>query len=134
MRKYSTPKNKLHDHIRNKECQQSFAESKSVNKINLTLFFISEKNAISDTDTSAAKSITPHKFNLSTFAPVENIVLKITILIEFFLLSTPLSIYRAMSSSIFTYKPYKKSYLTVVDLYMRYAFYHVYAKPLQQIL
>ena len=35
--------------------------------------------------------------------------------------STPLSVYRSVLSSPFTYEPYKKLYLTVADLYMRYA-------------
>ena len=41
-------KNKLHDHIRNKKCQQSLIKSKSVNKTDFTLFFIFEKSVISD--------------------------------------------------------------------------------------
>ena len=82
-------KNKLYNHIRNKEYQQSLIKSKSVNKIDLTSLFISEKNVINDvniviiktrikyfiyvtiTFVSAAKSIAFHKFNLLTFASVE---------------------------------------------------------------
>ena len=74
-------KNKLHDHIRSHECA--------------TISF------------SAAKSITSHKSNLSTLAPVET--------------STSLPIYRSVSLSSPTYEPYKKPYLTIADLYMRYA-------------
>ena len=74
-------KNKLHDHIRSHECAA--------------------------TSTSAAKSRTPHKTNLSTLAPIET--------------STPLPAYRSVSPPPPTYEPYKKPYLTVADLYMRYA-------------
>ena len=128
-------KNKLHDYIRNKECQQSFIKSKSVNKIDLTLFFILEKNAISDaniaiinarikyfthitiTSISAAKSIAPHKSDLSTFIHVENTSSK-TLTIS---LTTSFFIYRAILSLSLTYKSYKKLYFTVVNLYIRYA-------------
>ncbi|CAF9916932.1 MAG: hypothetical protein ALECFALPRED_010915 [Alectoria fallacina] len=58
------------------------------------------------TSSSAAKSISPHKSSLSTLASVE---------------STPLPAYRSVSSPPPTYEPYKKLYLTVADLYMRYA-------------
>lgn len=35
-------RNKLYDYVRNKEYQQSFIKSKSVNKTDLTSFFMSE--------------------------------------------------------------------------------------------
>ena len=86
----------------------------------LTLLFISEtrfndentaikKRKIAHfatTSFSAAKSISSHKFNVSTFASVET--------------STSLSTYRFVLSSSCTYKSYKKLYFTIVDLYMRY--------------
>ena len=116
-------KNKLHDHIRNKEYQQSLIKSKFVNKIDLTLFFIFKKNVTSDenivkekithfavTSFSAAKSISFYKFNLSAFAPVES-----------FLSLTSLSVYRFVSSLSPIYELYKKLYLIIADLYMRYA-------------
>ena len=70
---------------------------------------------------SVAKSISVHKSNLSALVSVESIVFKITIIIEFFLSSTNSSLtYRAISSSSFIYKLYKKPYLIIVDLYIRY--------------
>ena len=86
-------KNKLYDYIRNHKCV-------------ITSFF-------------AAKSISFHKFNLSTLASVESIIFKITIT-SVFLSSTSLLTYRFVSFSPFTYKLYKKSYLTIADLYIRY--------------
>ena len=68
-----------------------------------------------------AKSIASHKFNLLTFVFIESIVFKVTIIIKLFLLSNSSFTYRAISSSFFIYKPYKKSYFTVANLYMRYA-------------
>ena len=85
-------KNKLYDYIRNHECQKLlFNKSDIVIKIVLTKLFISEKNAINNTN---------------------NILLK-TLAISFF-------IYRAISPLSFIYKSYKKSYFTIVDLYIRY--------------
>ena len=130
-------KNKLHNHIRNHEYQKSlFSKSDIVIKTALIKLFIAEKNAISDINIVkkritrfvithlaaisffAAKSISSHKFNLSTLASVE----KTTIIIKLFLLSTNSSfIYRAISSLSFIYKSYKKPYLTIANLYIRYA-------------
>ena len=122
-------KNKLYNHIRNKEYQQSLIKNKSVNKINLTSLFILKKNVINDKNTVkekiihfittsffAAKSISFHKFNLLILASIES-----------FLSSTSLSIYRFVLFSSFIYEPYKKSYLTIVDLYIRYV---LLSKPL----
>ena len=144
-------KNKLYNHIRNKEYQQFFIKNKSVNKIDLTSLFILEKNVISaiksltpyDSNLSSffisettfsdanivikkreikdytsnthfvitsffvTKSITSHKYNLLTFTPIETL--------------TSLLIYRFISPSSFTYELYKKSYFTIVNLYIRYA-------------
>ena len=129
-------KNKLHNHIRNHECQKLlFSKSEIAIKTALTKLSTPEKNAISDentaqkritypaaTSSSAAKSISPHKFNLSTLAPVESIALNVTILTKLSLSSAnPSPTYQAISSPPPTYKPYKKPYLTIADLYMRYA-------------
>ena len=84
-------KNKLYDYIRNYECA--------------TISFF------------ATKSISSYKFNLSTFIHVENTSSK-TLIIS---LTISSFIYRAISSSSLIYKLYKKLYLTIVDLYMRYA-------------
>ena len=75
-------KNKLHNYIRNKECQQSFIKSKSVNKTDLTSLSISETifNNFVMTFIFVIKSITSHKFNLLTFIFIENIALKVTII------------------------------------------------------
>ena len=103
-------KNKLHDYIRNKKCQQSFIKSKSVNKINLTSLFIFKTifNNFVTISTFAIKSIAFHKSNLSTLAFVE-------------ISSTSLLAYRFMFFLSPIYESYKKPYLTIVDLYMRYA-------------
>ena len=123
-------KNKLHDYIRSHECQKllsrfvatSASATKSLPPHNsgLSSLFISEtifndantaikKEEIKfNTHISAAKSRTLHKSNLSTLTSVE-------------ISSTPLSAYRFVSPSPSTYEPYKKSYFTIVDLYMRYA-------------
>ena len=136
-------KNKLYDHVRNKECQQSLIKSKSVNKIDLTSLFISEtifNNAdivikkgeithFAATFFFAVKSIASYKSSLSIFVFVENIAFKVTIVTKLFLSSKTLVIsstnsfftYRAISSSSFIYELYKKSYFIIVDLYMRYA-------------
>ena len=139
-------KNKLHDHIRSHECQKLLSsKSDAAIKIVLTKLSTPEKNATSaiksltshdsglaslfisetvfnDADTaikkgeithlaatsaSAKKSIASHKSSLSALAPVET--------------STSLSAYRFVSSSSLIYEPYKKPYLIVADLYMRYA-------------
>ena len=127
-------KNKLYNYIRNKECQQSLIKNKSVNKIDLTPLFIFEKNITNDaniviinaginyfthatiTFISAAKSITFYKSDLSALIHVENTFLK-TLIISSTISSFT---YRAISSSPPTYKLYKKPYLTVADLYIRY--------------
>ncbi|CAF9921791.1 MAG: hypothetical protein ALECFALPRED_001876 [Alectoria fallacina] len=76
----------------------------------------------SNTYASAAKSIAPHKSSLSTLAPVESIAPKATIIAGLSLPSAnPPPTYRAISPPPPTYEPYKKPYLTVADLYMRYA-------------
>ena len=95
-------KNKFHNYIRSHECQ----------KRGITYLVT--------TSISAAKSIAPYKFNLSTFVFVESIVLKVTIIIKLSLSSNSFFTYRAISPLFFIYKPYKKSYLTIADLYMRY--------------
>ena len=87
-------KNKFHNHIRNHECAATF-------------FFV-------------AKSISFHKFNLSTLASVESIAFEITITF-IFLSSISLSIYRFVLFSSFIYELYKKLYFMIVDLYIRYA-------------
>ena len=96
-------KNKLHDHVRNHECATT---SSSAIKITRPI----------TTSTSATKSISSHKSNLSALTPIENIALKTTIT-----LSSPLPTYRSVSPPSPTYEPYKKPYLTIADLYMRYA-------------
>ena len=123
MRKYSISKNKLHNHIRNKECQQSFIKSKSVNKINRTLFFISEtefNDVITVIITArmkyfthitiififAIKSSTSHDNYLSSlFISEKNIINDANIVIT------------SLTYEIITLKTYFK----IVDLYMRYA-------------
>ena len=131
-------KNKLHDHVRNKECQQSPTKSKPVNKTGLTPLSISEtifnnantaikKRRIESItrpaaiSSSAPKSIMFHKPSLSTLTPAESITPKVTITAGLSLPSTPLPTYRAMSPSPPTYETVTKPYLTVADLYMRYA-------------
>ncbi|CAD6584106.1 MAG: hypothetical protein ASARMPRED_001598 [Alectoria sarmentosa] len=67
------------------------------------------------THASAAKSISPHKFSLSALIPAESTIPET-------LLSTPLPAYRAMSPPPPTYETATpKAYLTIADLYMRYA-------------
>ncbi|CAD6593570.1 MAG: hypothetical protein ASARMPRED_007681, partial [Alectoria sarmentosa] len=66
--------------------------------------------------TSAAKSIAPHKFNLSTLTHVENAPLRNSAAPP----ATPPPTYRAISSPPPIYQA-TKPYLTVADLYMRYA-------------
>ena len=58
------------------------------------------------TSSFVAKSISFYKFNLSALVFVET--------------STLLSVYRFVSPSSSIYKPYKKPYLTIADLYIRY--------------
>ena len=71
------------------------------------------------------KSLTPHDFNLSTLIFIENITFKITKAVEFSLSliissTTSFFIYRVVLSLSFAYKLYKKLYLIIADLYMRY--------------
>ena len=127
-------KNKFHKHFRSRECQKLtlffIIKSIAIHKFDLTSFFIfktifNDANIvfkkmrikyfthITITFIFAAKSITFHKFNLSTFISAENIILKILLLIS-------LLIYRAISSLLFIYKFYKKSYFTIAIFYMRY--------------
>ena len=80
-------KNKFHNYIRNHECQKLLV----------------------------IKSISSHKFNLSTFVFIKSIAFKITII----LLSSLLT-YQFVSPFSSIYELYKKSYFTIVDLYMRY--------------
>ena len=98
-------KNKLHDHIRSRECQKSTLTSaiKSIatHKSGLTQLSTPEKDATSDADIAIKKT----GIKYSTHATV----------------TTPPPTYRAMSPPPPTYEPYKKPYLTVADLYMRYA-------------
>ena len=82
-------KNKFHNHIRSHECVMTF-------------IFVT-------------KSISFHKFNLLTFALIESIAFKITII-----LLSSLLIYRFVSPLSFIYELYKKLYFTIVNLYMRY--------------
>ncbi|CAF9943623.1 MAG: hypothetical protein ALECFALPRED_000801, partial [Alectoria fallacina] len=72
---------------------------------------------ITITSASAAKSITFHQSDLSALTHVENISSKTSITPS----TTPPPTYRAISPSPPTYESYKKPYLTVADLYMRYA-------------
>ena len=124
-------KNKLHNYIRSHKCQKLlFNKSDAVIQIVLIKLFISEKNVINDvniakkgitrfiiTFTFVIKSITSYKFNLSTFVFIESIIFKVTIILSL----TSLSIYRFISPLSSIYELYKKSYFTIVDLYMRYA-------------
>ena len=68
------------------------------------------------TSSSAIKSITPHKSSLSTLTHVENTPSKISTTPS----ATPPSTYRAISPPPPIYQT-TKPYLTVADLYMRYA-------------
>ena len=95
-------KNKLHDHVRSHKCAATSSSAIKITRL-VTTF------------TSATKSISPHKFNLSALTPIESIAPKTTIT-----LSSSLSTYRSVSSPPPIYEPYKKPYLTIVDLYMRY--------------
>ncbi|CAF9943111.1 MAG: Baculoviral IAP repeat-containing protein 5, partial [Alectoria fallacina] len=120
-------KNKLHDHIRSHECQKLLA-TKSISPHKSSLSALAPvETTFNDADTaimkagieysthttpaSAAKSLTPHKSSLSALAPVESSLPS----------ATPPPTYRAISPPPPTYEPYKKPYLTVADLYMRYA-------------
>ncbi|CAD6592849.1 MAG: hypothetical protein ASARMPRED_006752 [Alectoria sarmentosa] len=128
-------KNKLHDHVRNKECQQSPTKSKLANKTGLMPLSTSE-TIFNDADTaikkggikpntrpaatssSAAKSIAPHKSSVSALTHVENTPPKISATPP----TTPPPIYRAVSPPPPTYQTITpKTYLTIADLYMRYA-------------
>ena len=86
-------KNKLYNYIRSHEYQKLFfSKSNIVIKIILIKLFTSEKkNVINNANNTLSKTLT----------------------ISFF-------IYRAISPSSFIYELYKKLYLTVADLYMRY--------------
>ena len=88
MKKYSTLKNKIYDHIRNKECQQSFIKNKFVNKFNLMLLFIFKtifsdanivikKKEIKFNTRSVIENLTSYDYNLLTFTFIENITLKV---------------------------------------------------------
>ena len=83
-------KNKLYDYIRSHECVA--------------------------TSSSAAKSISFHKFDLSALIHVENTFSKTLITSS----TTSSFIYRAISFSSPIYELYKKLYLTVIDLYIRF--------------
>ena len=86
-------KNKLHEHLRNRECTAAILSS------------------------SITKSIAPHKSSLSALTPAESTSSEVIPL----LLSSPLPEYRTVSSLLPTYETVSKNYLTVADLYMRYA-------------
>ena len=124
-------KNKFHNYIRSHECQKflsrlvtifiSAIKSLPFHDFNLSSLFIFEtifndantaikKREITRfvaTSASAAKSIMFYKSSLSAFVFVKT--------------STSLSAYRFVSSPSFIYESYKKSYLMVADLYIRYA-------------
>ncbi|CAF9925161.1 MAG: hypothetical protein ALECFALPRED_002913 [Alectoria fallacina] len=86
-------KNKLHDHIRSHECQKLLSsKSDTAIKTVLTKLSTPEKNATSNANNTLSKTS-----------------------------ATPPPTYRAISPPPPTYEPYKKPYLTVADLYMRYA-------------
>ncbi|CAF9941899.1 MAG: hypothetical protein ALECFALPRED_009376 [Alectoria fallacina] len=85
-----------------------------------------EKNAFSDTNTAITKA--GIKYPTHTTAPITP---KATVTLSSTSLpaycpslqrrkTTPLPVYRSVSSSSPTYEPYKEPYLTVADLYMRY--------------
>ena len=123
-------KNKLHDYIRNHECQKLlFSKSDVVIKIVLIKLFTLEKNVINDANTVIIKAITfifiiksiaIYKTDLSLFFTSETVFNNADN--TFSKTSAILSLtYRAISFSPFIYKSYKKLYLTIVDLYMRYA-------------
>ena len=126
----------------------SATKSIATHKTGLTLLFISE-TMFNDANTAikkremkfntyafAAKSIASHKFNLSALAPVET--------------STSLLTYRFVLSLSSTYELYKKLYLTIANLYIRYAllnkslffnytyrdctFYYIYVRFLREVL
>ena len=108
-------KNKLHDHIRSRECQKSTLTSatKSIatHKSGLTQFSTPERNTTSDaniafkkagikysthvtiTPASAAKSITPHKPSLLTLTHVESTPSKTSVISS----TTPPPTYRVIS-------------------------------------
>ena len=77
------------------------------------------------THASAAKSISFHKSSLSALISVESISLKATKAAKFSLSvissTTSSSTYRAVSPPSLTYEIVSKFYLTIADLYMRYA-------------
>ena len=141
-------KNKFHDHIRNKEYQQFFIKSKSVNKIDLTSLFIFETIS-NDANIVIRKrkikfNIRNHKYQ-KLFFNKSDIVIKI-VSIKFFIFEknvifvvknisshkfnlltfafvetlTLLSTYRFVLFSSLIYKFYKKLYFIIVNLYMRY--------------
>lgn len=84
-------KNKLHEHLRNRDCQKSLPQG---------------------------KSIAPHKSSLSALASAETTTLSSPVATS---PMTPLPTYRTVSPPPPTYETAPKTYLTVADLYMRYA-------------
>ena len=78
----------------------------------LSSLFIPKKNAFNDTNIAIMKT----GIKYLTHITITLIALKATVTLS----STSLLIYRFVSPSLSTYESYKKSYLTVVDLYMRY--------------
>ena len=124
-------KNKLHKYLRNQNYQQSPIKNKPANKTDLTPLSTLEtkfndadiaikKGGINSntrlvatfnvaTFTSVTESLTPHDSGLSALVFIENITFKATEATELFL-----------SSAIPPTTP-PPTYLTIADLYMRYA-------------